>query len=131
MIESDIPDKPEDIASQQAVYTLRKTGLEIRILEKTLEKLELDNQKTALDIVKLDLDISKLDVEVKDYRKESIRKWLTVIGAVLAAIFTGLTATLKAREVYYEHQTTVQEPLPERSAEGSKHHPSNAEKPKK
>jgi len=74
MIESDLPDKPEDIASQQAVYTLRKTGLEIRILEKTLEKLELDNQKTALDIVKLDLDISKLDVEVKDYRKESIRK---------------------------------------------------------
>ena len=35
MIESDLPDKPEDIASRQAVYTLRKTALEI-------EKLSLE-----------------------------------------------------------------------------------------
>ncbi|MFK4136107.1 hypothetical protein ACI2KR_28040 [Pseudomonas luteola] len=110
MIESDLPDKPEDIASQQAVYTLRKTKLEVQKLEVEIEKLRLDSQKALLDM-------RKVSGELKEQPWEIVRKWITVFAVGAAASFAGMTALNKVQEAKHDQQaaTAVEKPVSERA----------------
>ncbi|MBH3441442.1 hypothetical protein VPH49_24510 [Pseudomonas luteola] len=98
MIESDLPDKPEDIASRQAVYTLRKTALEIEKLSLEVEKLRYEEYRPAAEKEKLTEEIARLRSDRTYQKWERTQKLVTMVAAISAAVATGVTAFYKVQE---------------------------------